>query len=198
MAKFDLSNNDMCAEGTKLIAGALKANQVMTELNISSNYAGKVSKCGAADMSGIIVLTEIIKDMGALSLLNLASNGLHAEGTKLLAAALKGNQIMTELNISSNAMTLGSAWGDMSGVIARADVISDMRAMTSLNLADNFLQAEGAKHIAGALQVSKCVLAIILAPLVCQSAQYFNCWCLLLSPGYEGDDELACRDEFHP
>jgi hypothetical protein len=30
--------------------------------------------------------------------------------------------------------------------------------MTSLNLAVNGLQAEGAKHIAGALKVSKCVV----------------------------------------
>ena len=49
---------------------------------------------------------------------DISSNDLCAEGTKLLAAALKGNQIMTELNISSNNMTFGSAWGDMSGVIA--------------------------------------------------------------------------------
>ena len=58
--------------------------------------------------------------------------------------------------------------------------------MTSLNLSRNGLEAEGAKHIAGALKVSECVLAIILAPLSCPSDQYFNCWCLLLSPGYEG------------
>jgi hypothetical protein len=53
------------------------------------------------------------------------------------------------------------------GIIALANAFPDMRAMASLNLADNFLQAEGAKHIAGALKVSKCVFAIILAPLSC-------------------------------
>ena len=36
-----------------------------------------------------------------------------------------------------------------------------MGAMTSLNLASNFINAEGAKHIAGALKVSKYVLAVI-------------------------------------
>ena len=34
-------------------------------------------------------------------------------------------------------------------------------AMTVLNLASNFINAEGAKHIAGALKVSKCVLAVV-------------------------------------
>ena len=70
--------------------------------------------------------------------------------------------------------------------------------MTSLNLASNFIDAEGAKHIAGALKVSKCTLAVILVPPSCPSDHYFHCWCLLLSAGHEGDDELACRDECHP
>jgi hypothetical protein len=68
-------------------------------------------------------------------LLNLASNGLCAEGTKLLAAALKGNQIMTELNISSNDMTFDiwqRAWGDRSGVFALADVIPGMGAISTV------------------------------------------------------------------
>jgi hypothetical protein len=87
MTKLDLRSNDMCAEGIKLIVGALKGNQVMTELNISSNYAGKVSKYAAADMSGIIVLAEVIKDMRALSILSLKENELYAEGGKALAAS---------------------------------------------------------------------------------------------------------------
>jgi hypothetical protein len=80
-----------------------------------------------------------------------------------------------------------------------APEISDNGAMTSLNLANNFLQAEGAKHLAGALKVSKCVFVIILAPLSCQSDQYFNCWCLLLSPGYGGNDEpQSCKQQYLP
>jgi hypothetical protein len=130
-------------------------------------------------------------DKGTLSLLNLASNELRAEGTKLLAAALKGNQIMTELNISSNAMTLGSGRGDISGVIALADVISDMRAMTSLNLASNKLGAEGTKIVADAIKVTKCTPAIVLAPFSCPSDFSINCCCLLLSAGYEGYDTFG-------
>ena len=123
--------------------------------------------------------------------IDISSNVLCAAGGKALAEALKNNQVVTELNISSNYLgTLDCAQPDMSGVIALANVIPDMGAMTSLNLARNWIGAEGAKHIVGALKVSKCALAIILAPLSCPSDQYFNCWCLLLSPGYEGDDEI--------
>jgi hypothetical protein len=37
--------------------------------------------------------------------------------------------------------------------------------MTSLNVSGNGLGAEGAKHIAEGITVSKCVVAVILAPL---------------------------------
>ena len=79
--------------------------------------------------------------------LDVSGNVLIAEGTKLLAEALKGNQIMTELNLSSNDMT----GGGISGVFALADAIPDMGAMTSLNLASNELGVEGAKIIAACL-----------------------------------------------
>jgi hypothetical protein len=86
----------------------------------------------------------------------------------------------------------------MSGVIALADAIPDMRAMTSLNLASNGLGAEGAKIVAEAIKVTMCTPAIILVPSSCPSDFSINCCCLLLSAGYEGDDELACRNECHP
>ena len=78
---------------------------------------------------------------------DISSNDLCAEGTKLLAAALKGNQIVTELNIPSNNMTYGSAWGDMSGIIALANVISDMGALSLLNLTDNSIGGARVKRM---------------------------------------------------
>jgi hypothetical protein len=92
---------------------------------------------------GLIALA----DTRALLSLNLAKNSLCAEGTKLLAEMLKGNTIVTELNVSSNTMT----YGGMSGVVALADAIPDMGAMTSLNLRWNDLGVEGAKTIAACL-----------------------------------------------
>jgi hypothetical protein len=110
-------------------------------------------------------------------------------GTKLLAEALKDNQIITELNISSNSITTdsnGYVGKDMSGVIALANAIPDMGAMTVLNLASNALGAEGAKFVAEAIKVTMCSPAIILASFSCQSDFSINCCCLLLSAGYGG------------
>ena len=58
--------------------------------------------------------------------------------------------------------------------------------MTSLNLASNWLRAEGAKIVAEAIKVMKCTPAIILVPFSCPSVFSINCCCLLLSAGYGG------------
>jgi hypothetical protein len=46
------------------------------------------------------------------------------------------------------------------GVTALTDAISGNGAMTSLNLSDNMLGAEGAKHIAEGITVSKCAVSL--------------------------------------
>jgi hypothetical protein len=71
--------------------------------------------------------------------LDISDNAIGRMGTQLLAEALKGNQILTELNLSSNYMTLGG----LSGVVALADAIPDMGALTSLNISDNDLADRG-------------------------------------------------------
>jgi hypothetical protein len=75
----------------------------------------------------------------------------------------------------------------LAGPIAIANAIKDMEAMTSLNLASNEIDSEGAKHIAEAIKVS--VVAVVLVPVLCLSDQWFNCCWLPLSTGYGGGDE---------
>jgi hypothetical protein len=68
--------------------------------------------------------------------------------------------------------------------------------MTSLNLASNDICAyygnmDGIKAISSAVKV----LAIILVPFLSLSDLSFNCWCLLLSPGYEGIDDFGYQQQ---
>jgi hypothetical protein len=67
--------------------------------------------------------------------LSLKSNNLRADGGKALAAGLKGNQVITELNIADNELT--NYGKDMSGLIALVDVIPDMRALVKLDASNN-------------------------------------------------------------
>jgi hypothetical protein len=105
-----------------------------------------ISLCGIADdateadVSGLgmdaddaIVLASELPDTGALLVLSLKSNSLHAAGGKALAEGLKGNQAITKLNIANNNLACD---GDMSGVIALADAIPDMEALAKLTFGD--------------------------------------------------------------
>jgi Ran GTPase-activating protein (RanGAP) involved in mRNA processing and transport len=180
LSSLSLSKNALLTkEAGKVIGDMLKGNSTLKELDLSSNFD---YGAGAADGPGFAQeLADGIKDNGAMTKLNVSSNALCAEGGKFLAAALKGNHVMKELDISSNYLAIdANDKPDMSGVIAFANAISDMRAMTSLNLASNDLWAEGAKIVMEAIKVTKCTSAIILAPFSCPSDFSINCCCLLL------------------
>jgi hypothetical protein len=51
------------------------------------------------------------------------------------------------------------------GVAALANVISDMKVLTSLNLSSNYLRVEGVKIVVEAIKVTSCVITIVLAPI---------------------------------
>jgi hypothetical protein len=65
---------------------------------------------------------------------------------------------------------------DFSGLV-------QLSTLSSLNLAGNRINAEGAQHIVDALKASKCVVLVIVVPF--SSDHWFN-YC---SAGHEGDDK---------
>jgi hypothetical protein len=79
----------------------------------------------------------------ALVKFDISGNTILAAGGQALAAAIKNNQVLTELNIGSNRLgqrindadTLYET--DVSGVIAISNAIPTMGALTSLNISDN-------------------------------------------------------------
>jgi hypothetical protein len=76
LMKFDISNCHLLAEGGKALAAGLKGNQGLTELNLADNDLGILADRSDYDMSGVIALADAISDMGALLVLNLASNNI--------------------------------------------------------------------------------------------------------------------------
>jgi Ran GTPase-activating protein (RanGAP) involved in mRNA processing and transport len=135
--KLDISNCLLRTQGTKFLAEALKGNQVMTELNISSNQVYW------DDKSGVIAVTDAISDMGTLTKFDISKNEIRAEGGKLLAVGLKGNQVIIELNIADNQLGWdANVDADMSGIIALADVIPGMGALSVTNVMGNWIGKE--------------------------------------------------------
>ena len=134
--------------------------------------------------------------MGAILVLSVRSNNLRADGGKVLAEGLKGNTVITELDISSNALGVDSFYEpDMSGIIALVNAIPYMGALTSLDLSSNWLRAAGAKIVAEAIKVTLCTPAIILVPFSCPSDFSINCCCLLLSEGYGGPIGVVLEEQ---
>jgi hypothetical protein len=114
-----------------------------TELGMS----GKMDGAGDA----IMLVAEIVGN-GALMKLDISDNSLYPAGARVLAEALQGNQVITELNIASNSLSRNANLKvDISGVAALVDVIPGIGAMKSLSLASNNLGVEGAKIVAAVL-----------------------------------------------
>jgi hypothetical protein len=102
------------------------------------------------NLNGIRAVANAIKDMGALLVLSLKGNGIYADGCKALAEGLKGNRVITELNIADSILTSGGT--DMSGIVALADAISDMGALLKFDISNNSLYATGTKALAEGLK----------------------------------------------
>jgi Ran GTPase-activating protein (RanGAP) involved in mRNA processing and transport len=137
MTKFDISSNDIRAEGGKTLAAGLQGNQVITELNISSNNLGYNSGDNG-DTSGVIAIANAIPDMGALTSLNMSANGLKgAEAGEALGDAIAANTVLKELDISGGEYD--SEKCDVEFVQTFAVGLRDNRALSSLNLQCNKL-----------------------------------------------------------
>jgi hypothetical protein len=183
------TNSLLNKESGTVLGNMLRSNTVLTKLDVSDNAYDSDEDDGPGFAQELAVG---IRDNGTLSVLSLKSNGFWADGGKALAKGLKGNTVVTELDISSNHLGVNSDYEpDVSGVIALADAIPYMEAMTVLNLASNGLGAEGAKFVAEAIKVTMCAPAIILASFSCPSDFSVNCCCLLLSAGYEGHNAFG-------
>jgi hypothetical protein len=135
---LDASNNSMFGvsdkTGITAWADVLKASTSITELNLAKNYIN------GADAK---ILAPAISDNGAMTKFDISSNDIRAEGGKALAEGLKGNQVIKELNFSVN--NLGYNYNcdtDTSGIIAIADVIPGMGALTTLDISRNSISSK--------------------------------------------------------
>jgi Leucine-rich repeat (LRR) protein len=104
-----------------------------------------------------------------LSKFDISNCNLRAEGGRALAAGLKGNQVITELNISDNYLGTKS-WdhsADTSGIIAIADAIPNMGALSKLDASDNKMfgwnDKTGVTAWAAALKASTSITELSLA-----------------------------------
>ena len=87
--------------------------------------------------------------------LRLGGNSIGDEGAKAIAEALKsGSSVLTSINLSYNELTGPYPYNHMSGITAICEMLKVNGVMTSLDLSNNFLDAEAGKALASMLEVN--------------------------------------------
>jgi hypothetical protein len=139
LSVLSLKKNNLCnQEAGKALSEMLAVNTVLKELDVSENT---YYKCDSAGFTQELAVG--ISDTGALTKFDISKCDLRVAGGEALAAGLKGNQVITELNISNNALGKNSGNNvDTSGIIAIADAIPDMGALIKLDVRGNAIGAD--------------------------------------------------------
>jgi hypothetical protein len=146
---FDISDNDIGADGLKALVEALKGNQVITSLSIAKNTLS-LNSSGDQDMSGVAALAVAIPGMGALTSLNLAANNL---GQLVLPGGWSGPNDDGEYeDPDGEDHQQAPAGSKPEGIIALANAIPDMRAILSVNLLQNNIGIDQAKALVSMLK----------------------------------------------
>jgi Ran GTPase-activating protein (RanGAP) involved in mRNA processing and transport len=175
ITELDLSGKNLGTEGALVVAEYLDGNGALTLLDLSSNRIGGYFQYyhtsttgGYGDYTvtpeGPKAIADAIKDMGALSVANIMGNHIGKEMLSKLQEIMRSKPSLISLcGIADDATE-----ADLSGLGMNADdavilasELPDKRAMTSLNLSNNRLGAEGAMHIAKGIKVSKCAVAVV-------------------------------------
>ena len=111
------------------------------------------SKCKNIQNIPCPTFADIASAIRALTSLNLADNALGSEGAKHVAEAIKVH--VSAQRLDSYHFELDLTSGSTAVVYGYCYYNTTKGALTSLNLASNSLQAEGAKHVAAALPECK-------------------------------------------
>jgi hypothetical protein len=134
LLRLDISNNQLVfATKDKLKPNGWTEKRCAADWGKEDDHWEWVPDC-----SGVVALANAIKDNGTTTKFNISGCKLFADGGKALAVGLKGNQVITELNISDNFLSNNSDHNnDTSGIFAIADAIPDISALTSLDISAN-------------------------------------------------------------
>jgi hypothetical protein len=167
-------NNLACKAGGEAIADMLKGNSVLTELDLSKNNG--FQGCSPAEFAQ--ALSPGISGNGAMTSLNLSSNAL---GELVLPAGwTKEGMSYDPIYKHSGGRERKEHPGKPEGIIAVANAIKDMGALSVLSLKKNALGTKEAGKVLGQMLKENSVLK----ELDLSDNRYY-------SGGYKTDPEFA-------
>jgi hypothetical protein len=130
-------------EAGKALAQALAGNSVLKELNVASNIDGKSSSHTETDGPGFVKELAVgIKDMGAISSLNVLFNDIGTEQAQALAHVLEEHVTLKSLcgnTGNETELAMSGIWNKKlgaEGAIMLAPEIADNGAMSKLTFGD--------------------------------------------------------------
>jgi Ran GTPase-activating protein (RanGAP) involved in mRNA processing and transport len=167
LEKLLMANNGILnKESGKALADALKVNSVLKELDVSSNYRpfNDNSKDGPGFAQELAVG---VGANGALTSLNMSNNNLAswvgAEGwSHGYHGDWSGNKFWKHTDGRRQDNKPGKP--DVSGVIALADAIPTMGAMTSLNISNNNIPVENMNEIIAIVEAKPAMKVLCAVP----------------------------------
>ena len=115
-----LTQNNISAEGTKVLAEMVQQSGCLNVLSMSGNHIGD---------KGAKILAEALHTTNSLQVLNVSNNAIGVYGARALAEALHTNNSLQVLNVSSNAI------GD-DGAEALAEALYTNNSLQSLVVSD--------------------------------------------------------------
>jgi hypothetical protein len=131
--------------------------------DIASDIASGIASVITADIA------SDISNKGAISSVNLLMNNIPMEEAEALTSIFIDHPTLKSLCGNSGDETeldmSGKGIGAVDAVMLAAEILGN-GALTSLNLSSNNLNAEGAKIVAEAVKVTKCAIAVVLAPFL--------------------------------
>jgi hypothetical protein len=151
MTSLNLSKNGIITrQAGRALADMLRANSVLAELNVSNCAAWTTG--GVLDGPGFAQELAVgISGNAALSLANVMGNRIGMEMRSKLQDIMRSKPTLISLcGIADDAteVDLSGLGMDADDAIILASELPDKGGMTSLNLASNMLDVEGAKIIA--------------------------------------------------
>lgn len=141
IVKLDIRSNDIGGRGSEALFSALTNNYTLTSLDLSGLSGinrNHISIRGAAALSRCLQFNKII------SHLNLGSNGLGADGMKILCTGFRNNTTLVELDLHSNNI-------GVRGCQSLADVLPTMQSLRKLHLERNAIGDRGCSALAKVL-----------------------------------------------
>jgi hypothetical protein len=149
ISSLNLAKNTIRAEGAKHLSAAIKGHKTLTVLDISSNEIGAYSKDNdgngpwIASPEGPVAVADAIRDMGAMTSLNLAGNGIGLIDIFPDGWRSKYNGgCYPFVHTDGREQNVPPEGAKSSGVIAIANAIPDMRALIKLDISSNNIGGE--------------------------------------------------------